>query len=57
MQVISYELKDWEYREPEVYVDENGELQVRYIGELKKIGPITLLYRVGFDESGKVVHL
>lgn len=56
MQIISYELKDWEYREPEVYVDENGELQVRYIGELKQIGPITLLYRVGFDESDKVVH-
>ncbi|SHI28773.1 tyrosine-type recombinase/integrase [Ferrimonas marina] len=56
MEIISYELREWEYRQPEVYIDDNGEAQVRYIGEAQQIGPITLLYQVVFDDSGKVTH-
>lgn len=49
--VISYELKDWEYCEPESYIDENGELRSNVVGEKKQIGPITLLYLVEFDNN------
>lgn len=54
--VISYELKDWEYCEPESYIDENGKLRSNVVGEKKQIGPITLLYLVEFDNNNNIVH-
>lgn len=54
--VISYEIKSWEYLEPEVYIDDSGELQLKYSGEKKQIGPITLLYQVVFDQNNKLLH-
>ena len=56
MEIISYELKEWEYREPEVYIDDNGEPQIHLVGESRQIGPITLLYELEFDNKGNVLH-
>lgn len=56
LEVISYELRDWEYRELETYIDNNGELQIRYGEGTQQIGPITLLYQVEFDDNNKVLH-
>lgn len=55
MEIISYEIKDWEYQEPEVYIDEHGELQLRYTGKVQQIGPITLLYQIDYDDDD-VMH-
>lgn len=55
IKVLSYELKTWEYSEPEVYIDDNGELKMRGSGEAQQIGPITLLYHVEFDSDSKVL--
>nr|MBF4444046.1 hypothetical protein [Vibrio anguillarum] len=54
--IITYHLKDFKYRTPISFVDENGELKVRYTGEPIQIAPISLLYKVDFDDDGNIIN-
>ncbi|EII2982662.1 site-specific integrase [Vibrio parahaemolyticus] len=56
MEVITYHLKDFKYRTPISFVDENGELTVSYTGKPIQIAPISLLYKIDFDDDGNIIN-
>jgi site-specific recombinase XerD len=56
MELISYQLKEFEYRTPEPCIDENGEIQISYTDESPiRVPSITFLYLVDFDENGEML--
>ena len=58
MEVISYKIKDFEYKTPIPYVDEHGQIRVDYNDESPVLIPeITFLYEVEMDDEGNVVHV
>jgi hypothetical protein len=56
-EIISYHLKNVEYRTPVASYDANGEVQVRYADEKPHLIPsITVLFKVQMDDDGNVVE-
>ncbi|CAM3742696.1 MULTISPECIES: tyrosine-type recombinase/integrase [Halomonas] len=57
IEIISYQLKNFEFRTPVTGIDANGEVQVGYADEKPHlISDITLLYSLQMDDSGNVVE-
>jgi integrase len=57
IEIISYQLKNFEFRTPVPGIDANGEVQVDYANEKPHlISDITLLYSLQMDDSGNVVE-
>ena len=57
IEIISYQLKNFEFRSPVTGIDANGEVQVGYADEKPHlISDITLLYSLQMDDSGNVVE-
>ncbi|GAA5190018.1 hypothetical protein [Ferrimonas gelatinilytica] len=48
-------IKDFRYRPPTAYVDENGELATDYLIKGRKVGTVRLLVRSIIDNDGQVV--
>ena len=56
MELISYQLKPFEYRTPEPFVDENGEVKVRHSDENPiKVPTITFLYFAELNDDGEII--
>jgi len=57
VEVISYRVKNFEYKTPIPYVDQHGEICVDYVDESPVlIRDITFLYEVEMDTDGNVAH-
>lgn len=55
-EIIGYNIKDFEYRSPKAFINENGECQIKYGNNLMTLGSITLLQRHTI-QNGKLVSL
>lgn len=55
MEIITYHLKDLQYRTPEPYIDANGEVNIIYSGRPIQVAPISFLYKVDIDKDGNIL--